>query len=43
MRVFAAKNFPCPGMVCHVGKPEDRTSLINATLEKFGGLDVLGE
>jgi hypothetical protein len=33
----------CPGMVCHVGKPEDRTSLINATLEKFGGLDVLGE
>jgi hypothetical protein len=30
------------GMVCHVGKEEDRRSLIQATLDRFGGLDVLG-
>ena len=29
-------------MVCHVGKAEDRSSLIQATLNTFGGLDVLG-
>ena len=29
------------GMVCHVGKAEHRQALINKTLEKFGGIDIL--
>ena len=29
------------GMVCHVGKAEHRQALIDKTLEKFGGIDIL--
>ena len=29
------------GMVCHVGKKEDREKLIENTVEKFGGFDIL--
>ena len=29
------------GMVCHVGKAEHRQALIDRTLEKFGGIDIL--
>ena len=29
------------GMVCHVGKAEHRQALIERTLEKFGGIDIL--
>ena len=29
------------GLVCHVGKAEDREKLIQETVEKFGGVDIL--
>lgn len=29
------------GVVCHVGKREDRDNLIQETVNKFGGLDIL--
>ncbi|XP_006835482.1 PREDICTED: dehydrogenase/reductase SDR family member 2, mitochondrial [Chrysochloris asiatica] len=29
------------GTVCHVGKAEDRTKLVNTTLENYGGVDFL--
>ncbi|KAL4235155.1 Dehydrogenase/reductase SDR member 2 [Mactra antiquata] len=29
------------GMVCHAGKPEDRTKLIEQTVSEFGGIDIL--
>jgi len=29
------------GMVCHVGKAEHRQALIDRTLERFGGIDIL--
>ena len=29
------------GMVCHVGKSDDRTRLVEKTVEKFGGIDIL--
>ena len=29
------------GVVCHVGKQEDRTQLLQKTVDKFGGLDIL--
>ena len=29
------------GMVCHVGKAEHRQALMDKTLEKFGGIDIL--
>ena len=29
------------GMVCNVGKPDDRTNVIAKTVEHFGGLDIL--
>ena len=29
------------GMVCHVGKSDDRTRLVEKTIEKFGGIDIL--
>ncbi|KAL7637882.1 UNVERIFIED_CONTAM: hypothetical protein RMT77_011494 [Armadillidium vulgare] len=33
--------FPVLGLTCHVSKEEDRKKLINETLEKFGGIDIL--
>ena len=29
------------GIACHVGKPEDRTNLINKTIEKYGKIDFV--
>lgn len=29
------------GVVCHVGKAEDRTKLFTTAVDKFGGLDIL--
>ena len=29
------------GVVCHVGKTEDRENLIKATIKRFGGIDIL--
>ncbi|XP_028410067.1 dehydrogenase/reductase SDR family member 4-like [Dendronephthya gigantea] len=29
------------GMVCHVGKKDDRKNLVNKTLEKYGKIDIL--
>ena len=29
------------GVVCHVGKKEDRDNLIQETVAKYGGLDIL--
>ena len=34
-------NMGLHGMVCHVGKPEDRMSLLEQTVKKFGKIDVL--
>ena len=31
----------CHGLVCHVGKAEDRQQLIDETVKKYGGIDVL--
>lgn len=28
------------GIVCHVGKPEDRKKLLEFAAQKFGGIDV---
>lgn len=29
------------GVACHVGKAQDREKLIDETLQKFGGIDIL--
>ncbi|XP_050398512.1 dehydrogenase/reductase SDR family member 4 [Patella vulgata] len=29
------------GVVCHVGKTSDRTNLVEKTVERFGGIDIL--
>ena len=29
------------GLPCHVGKAEDREKMIQATLDQFGGIDIL--
>lgn len=31
----------CHGMVCHVNKSEDRSNLINETVKKYGGIDIV--
>lgn len=36
-----AKNLHVHGTVCHVGKKEDRASLIKQTLDQFGGIDIV--
>lgn len=36
-----SENLAVEGMVCHVGKAEDRTSLIKETVSRFGGIDIL--
>ncbi|XP_053218911.1 dehydrogenase/reductase SDR family member 4-like 2 isoform X2 [Podarcis raffonei] len=35
------ENLSVSGLVCHVGKAEDRQHLINAALERHGGIDIL--
>ncbi|OWF48176.1 Dehydrogenase/reductase SDR family member 4 [Mizuhopecten yessoensis] len=36
-----AKNLDVYGTVCHVGKKEDRASLIQQTLDQYGGIDIV--
>ncbi|XP_014343859.2 dehydrogenase/reductase SDR family member 4-like [Latimeria chalumnae] len=36
-----AENLDVSGMVCHVGKEEDRKRLVNSTMERHGGIDIL--
>ncbi|CAH1269487.1 DHRS2 [Branchiostoma lanceolatum] len=35
------ENLDVTGMVCHVGKAEDRKNLIQHAVDKYGGLDIL--
>ncbi|XP_060111377.1 dehydrogenase/reductase SDR family member 4-like [Heteronotia binoei] len=35
------ENLSVSGLVCHVGKAEDRQRLIDAALERHGGIDIL--
>lgn len=35
------QNLSVSGLVCHVGKAEDRQRLIDAALERHGGIDIL--
>lgn len=36
-----SENVDCIGLTCHVGKSEDRKNLIERTVEKYGGIDVV--
>jgi len=36
-----AENLEFHGLVCHVAKDDHRKNLINQTLEKYGGIDIL--
>ncbi|XP_070574115.1 dehydrogenase/reductase SDR family member 4-like [Ptychodera flava] len=36
-----SENLDVSGMVCHVGKAEDRTKLFRTTAEHYGGIDML--
>lgn len=38
---LAAQGLDVIGAPCHVGKPEDRASLIKLAVEKLGGIDIL--
>ncbi|CAF0716902.1 unnamed protein product [Brachionus calyciflorus] len=35
------ENLDCLGVVCHVGIEDDRRNLIEKTIEKYGGIDIL--
>ncbi|XP_064598699.1 dehydrogenase/reductase SDR family member 4-like isoform X2 [Liolophura sinensis] len=41
VRQLKGEELEVEGIVCHVGKTEDRSKLISKTLEKFGGIDIL--
>jgi len=41
IRLAANHGAEIEGMVCHVGKEEDRAKLIQGTVDKFGGIDIL--
>jgi len=41
IRKCASENSHVEGIVCHVGKAEDREKLIQETVNKFGGIDIL--
>jgi len=36
-----AEGIEVSGIVCHVGKSDHRTALVEHTLAKYGGLDIL--
>ena len=38
---FNAEGLSALAIACHVGNPEDRTALIEKTIEKLGGIDIL--
>lgn len=39
--VFAANNFHVAGKACDVAKPDEVQAVINATVERFGSVDIL--
>jgi len=41
IRKYAKDDSQIEGIVCHVGKEEDRKKLVDETLDKFGGIDIL--
>ncbi|XP_078688696.1 dehydrogenase/reductase SDR family member 4-like isoform X2 [Branchiostoma floridae x Branchiostoma belcheri] len=41
LQELQGENLDVTGMVCHVGKAEDRTNLIQHAVDKYGGLDIL--
>ena len=41
MEKLKAEGLSVGGTVCHVGKKEDRDNLIQETVTKYGGLDIL--
>ena len=41
IRKCAQEDSQVEGVVCHVGKTEDRENLINETIKRFGGIDIL--
>ncbi|XP_013914325.1 PREDICTED: dehydrogenase/reductase SDR family member 4-like [Thamnophis sirtalis] len=36
-----AENLSVSGLVCHVGKTEDRRRLVDTAVERYGGIDIL--
>lgn len=38
---FSERGFNAAGMVCDVSQPDQVEALVNATVQKFGGLDIL--
>ncbi|XP_069488882.1 dehydrogenase/reductase SDR family member 4-like [Ambystoma mexicanum] len=38
---LAAENLSVTGVICHVGKEEDRQRLVNTALQKYGGIDYM--
>ncbi|KAM3823281.1 dehydrogenase/reductase SDR family member 4-like [Vipera latastei] len=36
-----AENLSVSGLVCHVGKAEDRQRLVDTAIERYGGIDIL--
>jgi dehydrogenase/reductase SDR family protein 4 len=41
LRQYTKENSQVEGVVCNVGKAEDRDKLVQQTLDKFGGIDIL--
>uniref|UniRef100_V9IES0 Dehydrogenase/reductase SDR family member 4 n=1 Tax=Apis cerana TaxID=7461 RepID=V9IES0_APICE len=41
LKELKSKNLNVCGMTCHVGKNEDRKSLLEKTIQEFHGLDIL--
>ena len=41
VKEFKEKGYEAHGIVCHVGKKEDRKALVEQTIEKYGRIDYL--
>ena len=41
MSKLRSEGWTVDGVVCHVGKREDRDNLLKSTVNTFGGLDIL--
>lgn len=41
VKALQKENLDVCGVVCHVGKKEDRSNLIQKTLDQYGGIDIL--
>ncbi|XP_033754780.1 dehydrogenase/reductase SDR family member 4-like [Pecten maximus] len=40
VKKLKSQNLDVVGVVCHVGKPEDRDRLVTTAIEKYGGIDI---